>query len=85
MTDIKKQKTLFNQAVHLMIEKMVLDQDLKQLKEDFTYHKQHNTDGMDKNTVKLVMKAASLQAKEKFEEFSGDAKALMDLYQVLVD
>lgn len=82
--DLQKKKELFDRATNLLIEKMVLDNDIKELKEQFTYHKDHNTSGISKDDVKLIMKAAALNAKEKYEEYTGEAKALMDLYEELV-
>jgi hypothetical protein len=85
MTDLQKQKDLFNRAVQINTEKLVLAQDLKSLKDEFTYDKDANIGGLSKDQVKNITKAAALHAKEQFEAFTGEAKALMELYEQLVD
>lgn len=85
MTDLQKQKDLFNRAVQLNTEKLVLAQDLKSLKDEFTYDKSDNIEGLSKDSVKSILKAASLHAKEQFESYTAEAKELMNLYETLVE
>lgn len=57
-------KQLFDRAINVEREILVLQEDLKELKSEFTYHQDHNTQGLDKEEVGKVMKAAKAAAKE---------------------
>ena len=57
-------KELFDRALNVEREILALQQDLKELKSEFTYHQDHNTQGLDKEEVGKVMKAAKAAAKE---------------------
>lgn len=85
MSDLQKQKELFQRAVQINTEKLVLAQDLKSLKDEFTFDKDANVGGLSKDDVKNITKAAALHAKEQFESYTAEAKTLMGLYETLVD
>ena len=57
-------KQLFDRAITVEREILALQGDLKELKCEFTYHQDHNTQGLDKEEVVKVMKAAKAAAKE---------------------
>ena len=57
MYNITEQQ-LFNRIVTIRTEIETLTLDLKQLKADATYHKDHNPGGIDKADVKVIDKAA---------------------------
>ena len=57
-------KNLFDRAINVEREILALQEDLKELKSEFTYHQDHNTQGLDKDEVAKVMKAAKAAAKE---------------------
>lgn len=57
-------KNLFDRAINVEREILALQEDLKELKSEFTYHQDHNTQGFDKEEVVKVMKAAKAAAKE---------------------
>lgn len=57
-------KQLFDRAINVERDILALQQDLKELKSEFTYHQDHNTQGLDKEEVGKVMKAAKAAAKE---------------------
>ena len=57
-------KNLFDRAITVEREILALQEDLKELKSEFTYHQEHNTQGLDKDEVAKVMKAAKAAAKE---------------------
>ena len=57
-------KQLFDRAINVEREILALQEDLKELKSEFTYHQDHNTQGLDKEEVGKVMKAAKAAAKE---------------------
>ena len=57
-------KQLFDRAINVERDILALQEDLKQLKGEFTYHQDHNTQGLDKEEVVKVMKAAKAAAKQ---------------------
>jgi len=57
-------KNLFDRAITIEREILSLQEDLKELKGEFTYHQDHNTQGLDKDEVAKVMKAAKAAAKQ---------------------
>ena len=57
-------KQLFDRAIAVEREILALQEDLKELKYEFTYHQEHNTQGLDKEEVTKVMKAAKAAAKQ---------------------
>lgn len=57
-------KQLFDRAIIVEREILALQEDLKELKGEFTYHQDHNTQGLGKEEVAKVMKAAKAAAKE---------------------
>ena len=57
-------KNLFDRAITVEREILSLQEDLKELKGEFTYHQDHNTQGLVKEEVVKVMKAAKAAAKE---------------------
>ena len=57
-------KNLFDRAIAVEREILALQEDLKELKSEFTYHQEHNTQGLDKEEVTKVMKAAKAAAKQ---------------------
>lgn len=57
-------KQLFDRAITVEREILALQEDLKELKGEFTYHQDHNTQGLDKEEVGKVMKAAKAAAKQ---------------------
>lgn len=57
-------KQLFDRAINVEREILALQEDLKELKSEFTYHQDHNTQGLDKEEVGKIMKAAKAAAKE---------------------
>lgn len=69
-------KQLFDRAITVEREILALQEDLKELKVEFTYHQDHNTLGLDKEEVGKVMKAAKAAAKQddleaKIEELTS--------------
>ncbi len=74
------QQELFDRLVVLEAEKLVLTEDIKQLKKDFSFHKKHNTCGLDKKLVSEVAGAAKLSAKRDYEEKREKALAVFDKY-----
>lgn len=57
-------KNLFDRAITVEREILALQEDLKELKSEFTYHQDHNTQGLYKEEVGKVMKAAKAAAKQ---------------------
>lgn len=57
-------KNLFDRAITIERSILALQEDLKELKSEFTYHQEHNTQGLDKDEVAKVMKAAKAAAKQ---------------------
>lgn len=57
-------KSLYNRALSVEREILMLQESLKELKTEFTYCKDSNTSGFDKETVGRTLKAAKASAKE---------------------
>lgn len=83
MSNTLTEQQLFNRIVTLRTEIETLTLDLKQLKADATYHKDYNPGGIDKGDVKVIDKAAQLEVKAKFEDFSEESSAVVKKYQEL--
>lgn len=77
------EQDLFNRLVTLFGEQLVLAEDIKQLKKDAKFHKEHNPQGIPKEDIAFVVAAAKLEANEKFEEFTGKAFAVRETYKRL--
>ena len=64
MSQPKDPQALFNRTYQLEQELLTLKEDLAELKGEFVFHKEYNSGGLDKDTVKKVMKAAKARAKQ---------------------
>jgi hypothetical protein len=72
---MKERQSLYDRAYQLAQEAITNKEDMKELAGEFTYDKEYNTDGFDKNEVKDIVKAATAKAKqdnlaEKVEELN---------------
>lgn len=74
---------LFARLVELETKKLVLTEDIKQLKQDAKFHKDDNPNGIPKEEVALIQAAAKLEAKRDFEEKQEKAKAVFAKYVAL--
>ena len=79
------EKELFQRLVTLETEKLTLAEDIKQLKDDAKYDDDMNPQGINKDELKLVAKAAILHAKSTFEEQKEAAQAVFKKYEALTD
>lgn len=79
------QKDLFERLVKLETDKLVLADDIKQLKSDSTYDADHNPKGISKEDIKLIAKASIIHAKATFEEQEEAANAVFSKYKELVN
>lgn len=61
----KNLKDLYTRSIQLEREILVLSEDLKELRGEYTYDKEYNVEGHPKEEVTLVMKAAKSKAKEE--------------------
>lgn len=77
---MKEKQALFDRAYQLEQEILVLQEDLKELKSEFTYEKEYNTDGYPKDEVSDLMKAA--KAKVKQDDLKGKAEELTKLQEL---
>lgn len=77
------EQDLFDRLVTLFGEQLVLAEDIKQLKKDAKFHKEHNPQGIAKEDISFVVAAAKLEAKQQYEEFSGKAFAVSETYKRL--
>lgn len=77
---MKEKQALFDRAYQLEQEILVLQEDLKELKSEFTYEKEYNTDGFPKEEVSDLMKAA--KAKVKQDDLKGKAEELTKLQEL---
>ena len=78
------QQQLFDRLVELRTDILVANEDIKQLKADSKFHKDDNPNGIDKDEVALIDKAAALKAKENFDEQFETANAVFEKYRELV-
>jgi len=77
---MKEKQALFDRAYQLEQEILVLQEDLKELKSEFTYEKEYNFDGFPKEEVSDLMKAA--KAKVKQDDLKGKAEELNKLQEL---
>ncbi|MDX9668688.1 hypothetical protein [Pseudomonas sp. P8_250] len=77
------EQALFDRLAELEGEKLVLSEDIKQLKKDFKFNKKTNLDGLPPEVVALVSKAAVIHARNVYEEQRSAAKAVFDKYEEL--
>jgi hypothetical protein len=77
------EQALFDRLKDLEGQKLVISEDIKQLKKDFKYNKKTNLDGLPKEVVPLVGKAAVIYARNVYEEQRNAAKAVFDKYEEL--
>lgn len=78
------EKNLFDRLVHVYTEAQNLKEDMKAIKTDMTYDADNNPTGLDKNTVKLIDKAAKLYVAAKFEEVEQESLEVFEKYKELV-
>lgn len=77
------EQELFDRLTTLMEEQLKLADDIKQLKADNKFHKKTNPKGIALDDIKLVSAAAKLEATAKFEEFTGNAAAVKEKFEIL--
>lgn len=77
---MKEKQSLFNRAYQLAQEAIVNKEDTKELAGEFTYNKDYNTDGFDKDEVKDIIKAA--QAKAKQDDLQAKADEFKKLQEI---
>lgn len=77
---MKEKQALFDRTYQLEQEILTLQEDLKELKGEFVYHKEYNTDGFDKDEVAKIQKAA--KAKAKSDDLKGKADELTEIQQI---
>lgn len=74
---------LFKRLVKLETDKLVAAADIAQIKKDAAYHVDDNPYGIDKEEIKLIAKAAQLEAKNDFEEKKVGALQVFAKYEEL--
>lgn len=72
---MKEKQSLFDRTYQLAQEILTLQEDLKEVKGEYVYHKEYNVEGFEKQEVTDIMKAATAKAKqdnlaEKVEELT---------------
>lgn len=80
---IYKKEDLYARLTTLFGEVLVLGEDIKQLKKDFSYNKKENPTGLPKELVTNVTGAAKLKAKNDFEEKKDKAMAVFREFEEL--
>lgn len=63
-TTLKDPKDLYARAYQLSQELITLKEDLSELKNEFTFHKEFCKGGLDKSVVALTIKAAKARAQQ---------------------
>lgn len=79
------EQAIFDRLVDLNKQALTIAEDISQLKKDVKYHKDNNPKGISADDIKFVAAAAKLEAKQQFEEFSGDNAAVIAKYKVLTN
>lgn len=77
---MKERQALYDRTYQLEQEILVLQEDLKELKGEYVYHKEYNTDGFDKEEVAKIQKAA--KAKVKSDDLKAKADELNEIQQI---
>ena len=77
---MKDKQNLYSRAYQLAQEIITLQEDLKELKGEFSYAKEYNTDGFDKKEVSKIIKAAVAKAKE--DDLKTKADELNELQEI---
>lgn len=77
---MKEKQSLFDRTYQLEQEILTLQEDLKELKGEFVYHKEYNVDGYDKEEVAKIQKAA--KAKAKSDDLKAKADELNEIQQI---
>lgn len=77
------EQALFDRLADLEGQKLVLTEDISQLKKDFKFNKKTNLDGLPAEAVGLVAKAAVIHAKNVYEEQKVQANAVFNKYEEL--
>ncbi|WP_373033185.1 hypothetical protein [Sulfurovum sp.] len=77
---MKELQSLYNRAYQLAQEAITNKEDMKELAGEFTYDKEYNTDGFEKDNVKEIINAAV--AKAKSDDLQGKADKLKKLQEI---
>lgn len=77
---MKEKQSLYNRAYQLAQEAITNKEDMKELAGEFTYDKEYNTEGFEKQEVKDIVKAAVAKAKE--DDLQGKADELSKLQEI---
>lgn len=80
MTQLKDPQELYNRTYQVEQELITLKEDLKDLRESFSVHKEFNPGGLDKDYVKKVMKAAKAQAAQ--DNLRGKMEELNEIAEI---
>lgn len=74
------EEELFERLAELESQKLILSEDIAQLKKDAAFHKDSNPGGIAKEDVKLIAQASKLEARRDFEEKQSAARAVFAKY-----
>ena len=77
------EKELFDRLADLESQKLVLAEDIRQLKADSKYNEDDCPEGLTAEVIKLIAAAAKLEAKRDFEEKKDAANAVFKKYEEL--
>jgi regulator of replication initiation timing len=77
------EKELFDRLADLESQKLVLAEDIRQLKADSKYNEDDCPQGLTAEVIKLIAAAAKLEAKRDFEEKKDAANAVFKKYEEL--
>ena len=78
---MKDKQSLYSRAYQLAQEIITLQEDLKELKGEFSYDKEYNTDGFDKKEVSKIIKAAVASAKQ--DNLENKSEELLELVSII--
>ena len=78
------EKQLFDRLVELETQKLVIAEDIAQLKTDAKFDKEFNPQGIQKEDVAKIQSAAKMRAKEDFADVREKMLGVFAKYQELV-
>lgn len=77
------EKELFDRLADLESQKLMLAEDIRQLKADSKYNEDDCPQGLTAEVIKIIAAAAKLEAKRDFEEKKDAANAVFKKYEEL--
>lgn len=85
MSDQQTPEMLYNKLVDAYTQQEALKDAIKTIKQDFTYHEEHNSKGLPKEDVGLIDKSAKTWVLNNFEEQDEKWNMFANMYKELTN